>query len=215
MRIQILVFLLELAKMGADRDYVRVSSRELGSSLGKSQQTASRLLLQMGEEGLVWREREGRHQKVKITPSGIAHLRNLHEELARIFEGSIIEGRLFTGVGEGSYYMSQEGYRSQFREKLGFEPYPGTLNLRVPSCSVQEISMRPGIKIEGFRDGDRSFGGGRCYPIRIGPNDNCAIFLPDRTHYPPDVLEIVSSSQLRSEMGVTDGDVVCLEVLPG
>ena len=214
MRTQILVFLLELAKRGADREYVRISSREIGSSLGKSQQTASRILLQMEEEGLVERAREGRHQRVKVTPPGLAQLRSMHDDLSRIFESAIIEGRLFTGVGEGSYYMSQEGYRSQFREKLGFEPYPGTLNLRVPSCSVQEISMRPGIKIEGFRDGDRSFGGGRCYPVKLGSNENCAIFLPDRTHYPPDVLEIVSSSRLRSEMGVADGDVVCLEVLP-
>lgn len=214
MQLQILVLLLELAKRGADREFVLVSSGEIGASLGRSQQTASRLMLSVEREGLVARRKVGRHQKVMLTPTGLDHLRDLHQSLSKIFEGQIIEGRLFTGVGEGAYYMSQEGYRSQFRGRLGFEPYPGTLNLRVPNCFVEEISLRPGIKIEGFRDGDRSFGGGRCYPIKIGSSLDCAIFLPDRTHYPPDVLEIVSSKNLRNEMRLSDGDVVCLTVLP-
>ena len=214
MQIQILACLLELAKRGADKEQVRVSSGEIGDSLGKSQQTASRLMLAMEKRGLVIRKREGRHHSVMLTPAGMDQLRNLHQSLSRIFEGQVVEGRVFTGVGEGAYYMSQEGYRSQFREKLGFEPYPGTLNLRVPSCIIEEISLRTGIKIEGFRDGDRSFGGGRCYPVKIGSNLNCSIFLPDRTHYPSDVLEIVSSNNLRNDLGLTDGDVVCLVVLP-
>ena len=34
-------------------------------------------------------------------------------------------------MGEGSYYMSLKGYKKQFKEKLGYEPFPGTLNLKL------------------------------------------------------------------------------------
>jgi hypothetical protein len=32
-----------------------------------------------------------------------------------------LEGTVFTGLGEGAYYISKEHYRKQFIEKLGFE----------------------------------------------------------------------------------------------
>lgn len=42
---------------------------------------------------------------------------------------SYFTGRVFSGVGEGSFYVSL--YSKKFLEKLGFRPYPGTLNLRL------------------------------------------------------------------------------------
>jgi CTP-dependent riboflavin kinase len=44
-----------------------------------------------------------------------------------------LEGTVFTGLGEGAYYISKETYLKQLTEKLGFEPYLGTLNLKLSS----------------------------------------------------------------------------------
>ncbi|MEM1537956.1 MAG: DUF120 domain-containing protein [Candidatus Nezhaarchaeales archaeon] len=46
-----------------------------------------------------------------------------------------LEGEVFTGLGEGAFYVTREGYRSQFIEKLDFDPFPGTLNLRIKSVN--------------------------------------------------------------------------------
>ncbi len=37
------------------------------------------------------------------------------------------EGEVVSGLFEGAYYISKEGYHRQIVEKLGFEPFPGTL----------------------------------------------------------------------------------------
>jgi riboflavin kinase len=214
MQVQILGCLLELASRGADKDFVRAPARDLGKALGRSQQTTSRLLLAMEADGLVERRKAGRDQLIKITSSGLEGLRGLHHSLSKIFEGHVVVGRLFTGLGEGAYYMSQEGYRRQFQQKLGFDPFPGTLNLRVKENIAEDLSNRSGAKIEGFDAGDRSFGGGRCFPARVGPYIQAAVFIPDRTHYPTDVLEIVSPEKIRQRMGLRDGDLVRVTVLP-
>ena len=71
----------------------------------------------------------------KITNQGVAELKKLYSELRLIFESDYppsitLEGVLFSGLGEGAYYVTKEGYRKQFMEKLGFDPYPGTLTSR-------------------------------------------------------------------------------------
>jgi riboflavin kinase len=205
--------LLELAQRGADGDYVKTSTQEIGDAIGKSQQTASRLLSQMFSEGLIDRKAKGRGRQIKITHRGLSYLAKIHQSLSKIFEGRVVEGEVFTGVGEGRYYISRGGYRNQFREKLGFDPYPGTLNINVPATVVDEISSRSGIHIDGFQTGDRSFGGGVCYLVEIESDTRGAIFLPERTHYPRDVLEIISPHNLRERLEISDGDTVRLTLL--
>ena len=121
MRFLELAYLLELAVRGADRRHVRISTAELGSAIGRSQQTASRVLMSMERSGLIARQKDDKTQRIKITPSGMERLQDLHRLLTRVFEGCTIEGTVFTGLGEGAYYMSQAGYRTQFKDKLGFE----------------------------------------------------------------------------------------------
>lgn len=214
MRFLELAYLLELAVRGGDRRHVRISTAELGSAIGRSQQTASRVLMSMERNGLIARQKHDKTQRIKITPSGMDRLQDLHKLLTRVFEGCTIEGTVFTGLGEGAYYMSQAGYRAQFKDKLGFDPYPGTLNLRISTGAADEIRSKPGLKIDGFQSGGRSFGGGRCYKVRIGSDAYGVVFVPDRTHYPGDVLEVVSAGNLREKLGLRDGDLVCLTLLP-
>ena len=50
-----------------------------------------------------------------------------------------VTGVLFSGLGEGAYYIMIKGYRKQFQSKLGFDPFPGTLNLRLDSTVDRKI----------------------------------------------------------------------------
>ena len=40
-----------------------------------------------------------------------------------------ITGIVTTGLGKAAYFLGQDFYKNQFRERLGFTPFPGTLNL--------------------------------------------------------------------------------------
>jgi hypothetical protein len=48
------------------------------------------------------------------------------------FEGEQVEfmrGKIASGLGQGQYFLTREGYSRQFLERLGFVPFPGTLNV--------------------------------------------------------------------------------------
>ena len=48
-------------------------------------------------------------------------------------------GTLETGLGEGGYYISKEGYMKQFNKKLNWQPFKGTFNLRLNDDEVPKI----------------------------------------------------------------------------
>jgi len=211
----LLITLYKLIEVGAYPDEVIFTTTDLAKLLGASQQTASRHLIELEKIGLIHRVRLGRRESIKIMPSGAKQLDNMFLTLRRAFEMKktefVFEGVVFSGLGEGAYYMSQDGYKKQFVDKLGFSPYPGTFNLRVRKENQEDVRMleaSPFILIEGFTDGKRSFGPAKCFHGRIADKFACGLISPVRTHYQGDVVEIISSEYLRKALHVKDGDPV-------
>jgi len=211
----LLITLYKLIEVGAYPDEVIFTTAELAKLVGSSQQTASRHLIELEKKGLIHRVRLGRRESVKIMPAGAKYLNSMFLTLRRAFEMKktelVFEGTVFSGLGEGAYYMSQDGYKKQFREKLGFTPYPGTFNLRVRKEDQEDVRLleaSPFILIEGFTNGNRSFGPAKCFQGKIADKFPCALISPVRTHYEGDVVEIISSEFLRKALDAKDGDVV-------
>lgn len=211
----LLITLYKLIEVGAYPDEVIFTTTELARLLGSSQQTASRHLIELEKMGLIHRVRLGRRESIKIMAGGVKHLDNMFITLRRAFELKkteiVFEGSVFSGLGEGAYYMKQDGYRKQFVEKLGFDPYPGTFNLRVRKEDQEDVRLleaSPFVLIEGFTDGSRSFGPAKCFHGKIGEKSNCALISPVRTHYEGDVVEIISNEYLRKALHAKDGDSV-------
>jgi riboflavin kinase len=200
--------LKRLALMGANREQVSLSSSIFASTLGTSPQTAARKLSYLEDEGYIARVVSSDGQKVRITDKGILRLRQEYLDYRKVFEephGIVIRGKVVTGLGEGQYYISLDGYRRQFNQKLGFDPFPGTLNIKLNEPFVPP--EQDAIKIDGFRDDNRTFGGCKCYKINI-KGIRCAIVRPDRTSYSPMLVEIIAPVNLRKSLGITDGDEV-------
>lgn len=222
MKSELWMALFQIFKMGGHRRAVFLGSSDFGKITGASQQTASRRLLYLAKEGYITRELTPRGQNVTVTEKGISSLRDVYQTLKAGFDEGInvvfLNGLVFSGFGEGAYYVTKEGYRKQFQEKLGFQPYAGTLNLRLKSMGDikvrRDLEEMPGIVIKGFKDGERTFGDVKSFKVMINGKTEGAILLIHRTHYGQDVLEIVSSEQLRRSLGLKDGDFVQLKVLP-
>ena len=108
-------------------------------------------------------------------------------------------GNLETGLGEGGYYISKEGYMKQFDKKLNWKPFKGTFNLRLNDDEVPKIEAMKaaeGILIEGFEEEGRTFGKAWIFKCTLETDqgkivENCAIISPKRTHYKK-VVEIIS-----------------------
>ena len=215
-----LLTLYKLAEMGANEKEILCSTEDVAKGIGTSQQTASRRLIEMEQRGLVQRTREGRNQRILISKDGLQHLVGMHNVLKRVFETTkeelVMKGVVFSGLSEGSYYMSLEGYRKQFRSKLGFDPYPGTLNLRIGKEDLGErklLESFPHIYIEGFANAQRSYGPAKCFKSIVNDRISSAIVLPIRAHYGEDVVEIIAPQRLRKRLRLRDGDTVKVRVL--
>jgi riboflavin kinase, archaea type len=211
--------LYKLAELGAREKEVLCSTENVAREIGTSQQTASRRLIEMERAGLIQRIRDGRNQRVRITSQGLEELAGMYQVLKRVFETSrkelVMTGTVFTGLSEGSYYMGLEGYRKQFRSKLGFDPYPGTLNLRIRKEDLQERKLLenfPHIYIEGFANAQRSYGPAKCFRAVVNEKVQAAIVLPIRAHYGEDVVELIASQALRRLLRLKEGDLVRVRV---
>jgi len=211
----LLITLYKLIEVGAYPDEVIFTTTELAKLLGASQQTASRHLIELEKSTLIRRVKLGRRESIKITSNGIKHLNRMFMTLKRAFEmkrtETVFEGTLFSGLGEGAYYVSQDGYKQQFISKLSIDPYPGTLNLRVRKEDQEEVRLleaSPFILIEGFTNGGRSFGPAKCFKCKIADKEMGALIFPVRTHYSGDVVEIIAPKFLRGQLNLKDGDTI-------
>ncbi len=214
--------LYKLAELGASSRIIKVSTEHLAEKIGSSQQTASRHLIKLENMGWIKRTITPEGCLTKITNEGVSELKKLYSELRLIFESvyppSItLEGVLFSGIGEGAYYVTKEGYRKQFIEKLGFDPYPGTLNIKLTTDydlkSLSELETYPAIELEGFEDESRTFGAVKCYPATINNKVKGAVIYALRSHYGSSVLEIVAPNFLRRSLKLKDGNKVKVEIL--
>jgi len=218
MRAGLLITLYKIAETAGSIGEAKCTTTEIAEKLGLSQQTASRHLIELEKLGHIKRMKATRGELIQITPKGAEQLNQMYLTLQKIFEGPkrevLIEGRVFTGLGEGAYYVSQTGYRRQFIEKLGFDPYPGTLNLKVEKSRREReiLETYPAITLEGFMNGTRSFGQVKCYRARVNDRVDGIVVTALRSHYGEDVLEIVAPKNLREILGLKDGDSVKVRV---
>ncbi len=212
--------MLELMHAGANRAAVPISTTELAKRLGQSQQAASQHLMELERTGLIERRRAGLRLSVRITQEGMGALESLYSELKGAIEGTMnryaFHGKLFQGLGEGGYYIGLDGYKNQFSKLLGYEPFPGTLNLKLGSSvdveQKRQLRLREGLRVEGFENGTRTYGGATCYNAMVNEKHRAAVLVIDRTHYDDTVLELISPRHLRKELALKDGDEVLVEV---
>jgi riboflavin kinase len=187
-----LLILYKLSELGATTKEIVCSTSDVAKGIGGSQQTASRRLIELSD---------------------------MYLNLKRVFEAPkkdlMITGSVFTGLSEGSYYMSLDGYRKQFISKLGFDPFPGTLNLRVSKEELNErkiLDTYPFVYIEGFANAKRTYGPAKCFRAIVNEKVKSAIVLPIRAHYGEDVVELIAPVSLRKQFKLVDGDKVNVRV---
>ncbi len=191
---EVLFFLL---KKGGNRKSLRITTAELGRAIGMSQQNASRRLKLLSDEGLVERK-----NGIRITPSGMKRIREHFSILKKALKGNSINfsGKIMDGFGKGKYYLSLPGYKKEILGKLGFEPYPGTLNLKLGNIETRNrILEQEPIIINGFRTRERTFGDLFAYPCTI-ENIDAAIVFPLRSNHPQDIIEIIADVELRKAL---------------
>lgn len=198
-----------LAKKGALFRDVRTSTVKIAESIGSSQQTISRKLRNLERAGYLVRTVSNTGMRISLTPESERLLKSLRDELNHVFNMSQpLKGKVKSGLNEGKFYIEQRQYKEQFVKKLGFKPYPGTLNMSVDLPELKKfLSNKEPIRIDGFTTQKRSYGGITCYPVKL-KDTNASIIFPDRSVHKEDEVELIASPYLRGKYKLKDDDVL-------
>ena len=219
LKIQHILTLAELFTKGARYNFVPITTSSLGKSINKSQQAASKHLMELEANGYVERLRSGQKVSVRITTKGHSEMIKISSVLKSSLESVPVHlefrGTIISGMGEGAYYMSMKGYTKQFKTKLGYVPFPGTLNVKLKDKESIEakrsLDAYTTILVDGFSDGKRTYGWVKCYPAKIN-GINAALILLERTHHDDSIIELISEENIKKATKLSTGSKVTIRV---
>jgi len=99
------------------------------------------------------------------------------------------------------------------RNIAGFDPYPGTLNVRLADEDElrrwRAIRDDAAVPVSPPQSEDCE---GRLVPVLLGEGLRAAIVVPDVTRYGADLLEIIAPVHLRTRFDLQDGDALSLRI---
>ncbi len=220
LKIQHLVTLTELLSKGAKNNFISITTSQLGKGIHRSQQAASKHLLELEQGGYIERIMSGRKISVKLTKKGYDQIADLYSILQKSLESipSQIElrGTLVSGMGEGEYYISLKGYKKKFSSKIGYVPFPGTLNVKLDKKenveALRQLNSIEGVKIDGFSDGKRTYGWVKCYHCILNDKINCELIMLERTHHDNSIVELISESDIRKKANLKNGSKITIKI---
>ena len=192
--------LLFLAENGAAAAPVRASTTAIAERVHASQQTVSRWVRELEKDGQVKRARRG----LSITSQG---MRTLSRYAVRPPARREFRGVVFSGFRDGARFMPL--YAPKIRSLLGYEPYAGTLNIKLDVPHA----LSGGMRVAPFEIRGVQCGGVALLPCLIGGKARGAIVLPERTHYGNNVLEIIAPVRLRRSLRLRNGSEVVVQLL--
>ena len=112
--------------------------------------------------------------------------------------------------------MSLKGYARQFKVKVGYIPFPGTLNIKLNQLQttqiIQQLDEFDNIMIEPFSDGKRTYGWVKCFHVMLNNSIKCELIRLERTHHDNSVIELISKNNLRKTARLKTGSKVMIKI---
>ncbi len=124
-------------------------------------------------------------------------------------ERESIVGVVQSGAGKGAYFTRVDWVLEQCRHWLGYEPFPGTLNVRVVDTDAQYLE--PFLEewdVELVPD-DPAFCSARVKRVAVNGLP-AAVVVPqeDVRIHDRRIIELLAPCSLRKTLGLKDGDLV-------
>lgn len=126
----------------------------------------------------------------------------------------LVTGVVFSDLGRAGAFLGIDWVRDAVRERVGFDPYPGTLNVRARGADVNRWQQvrRHGVNVllpspdPGFCNALLFTGSLQGWESRPGSRERIAVVVPEVKEYPADKLEIIAAVSLKQTRSVRDGD---------
>ncbi len=116
--------------------------------------------------------------------------------------------------------MALDWVQELLKQRLGYRPFPATLNVRPKAAEDARTWQRVRSELASMplTPASDSHCGAKLYRVEICAEANAAkvggaILLPEVKDYPQDKIEIVAPMRLKDHFRVHDGDQLTLEFL--
>ena len=124
-----------------------------------------------------------------------------------------ITGKIVSGIKQGAFFTQLDWVQEQCLEKLGFKPFPGTLNMELANenmAVIEAMQAQEGIELV---PPDSTFCSGFVFPVTV-EGISGAIVAPaaDVRVHAKNIIEIISPIGLKDALAVEDGDWVTLTI---
>ncbi len=192
-----------------------VTQVELSKLLELSQQSVSRKLNELEEMKLITKTETKNGAIIMLTNEGETLLLQCLETIKQAVETKRelkFTGRIVSGLGEGKIFLSIKYYEDEIYKRMGFKPYPGTLNINLyDRLSIENrilLDASSGILIPEHKSEDRVLGAVKMFPASVNGTGPAAIIIPLRTVHPKSVIEVIAPYSIREKLRLKDGDDV-------
>lgn len=125
----------------------------------------------------------------------------------------VLNGKVVSGVRKAAYFTQLDWVQEQCMEKLGFRPYPGTLNVEMSEESlpiIEALQKEQGIELI---PPSSEFCAAKAMLLSVGSVSG-AIIIPseDVRVHGKNIVEVISPLRLKEALQVDDGDSLTLIV---
>ena len=116
-----------------------------------------------------------------------------------------------SGLQKAAFFTNLPWVREQCRNKLGFSPYPGTLNLRLDSKSLAEWQKIPSAGRPRLIPPEDDYCTAKLQPVEIHGISGAVIILPQEYNIHNDrVIEVLAPCNLKEALSLRDSDPLTL-----
>ena len=125
----------------------------------------------------------------------------------------MLTGRVVSGSKKAGFFTQLDWVQDQCLSKLGFRPYPGTLNIEICEEGLSVIEALK--KEEGITliPPNPKFCVARAFPLSIVTVRGALIVPPeDVSIHGKTIVEVMAPVRLKDALGIADGDSVTLLV---
>ena len=119
----------------------------------------------------------------------------------------VLTGKIVSGVRQAAYFTQLDWVQDQCMDKLGFRPYPGTLNLEIEEDSLPVLEELQKQEAKKLIPTDPNFCTARVLPVSLR-SEKGAIIVPaeDVQVHGKNIVEIIAPLRIKDALNLNDGD---------
>ena len=124
-----------------------------------------------------------------------------------------ITGIVESGHKKAAFFTTLSWVREQCREKLGFIPYPGTLNMRVAPGLLEKLKKKSSSGRSRLTPPENGYCTAELIPVDIGSIPGAVIILPHEYNiHDEQVIEILAPCNLKEALNLHDSDSLTIVI---